>query len=116
MEATEAANNGTKSHSKQGDNTAKTPRKQRYLPSLPTASSADERSKVTYQALCDNVPVEWHQLKNNETFSLSSDGSFPLIKVTRNKAVRIADREVFMVGGGRCYRVAISNLPGKNAE
>jgi hypothetical protein len=59
--------------------------------------------------LSDKTPIEWNQLKNYEIFSLSSDGSFPLMKVSRSKAVRLSDREVLMVGGGRCYRVSFSN-------
>lgn len=116
MEATDTVNNGSKAHVNKGDTPSKQPRKQRYLPSLPTASSADERSKVTYNGLCDNIPVEWQQLKNYEVFSLSPDGSFPLIKVNKCKASYLSDRNTLAVGGGRCYRVYLSNIPGKNAE
>ena len=79
------------------------------MPSLPGATSATEMTAVTYNGLSDKTPVEWSSLKNYEIFSLSPDGSFPLMKVSRSKAVRLSDREVLMVGGGRCYRVSLSN-------
>ncbi|MGI2909028.1 hypothetical protein [Tolypothrix sp. VBCCA 56010] len=60
-----------------------------------------EMTAVIYNGLSDKTPVEWNFLKNYEVFSLSPDGSFPMIKVSRSKAVRLSDREVLMVGGGR---------------
>lgn len=115
MEATDnSTNNGTKG----GVNTAKSKGKgevkRRYLPSLPTASSLSDMNKATYTGLVDNTPTEWNYLKNYEMFSLSADGSFPMMKVSCSKAVMIHNREVMMVGSGRCYRInnlSISTLP-----
>ncbi|WGV23461.1 hypothetical protein [Halotia branconii] len=71
---------------------------------------------VEYSGLADRTAVEWNSLKNYEMFSLSADGSFPMMKVSRSKAVRLADREVMMVGSGRCFRVSLSNHPNQKPK
>jgi hypothetical protein len=109
MDTVEANRNGIKTHENNGNKATKDTRQRRHLPSLPGATSATEMTAVTYNGLSDKTPVEWVSLKNYEIFSLSPDGSFPLMKVSRSKAVRLSDREVLMVGGGRCYRVSFSN-------
>jgi hypothetical protein len=109
MDTVEANRNGIKTHENTGNKATKDNRQRRHLPSLPGATSATEMTIVTYNGLSDKTPVEWGFLKNYEIFSLSPDGSFPLMKVSRSKAVRLSDREVLMVGGGRCYRVSLSN-------
>jgi hypothetical protein len=113
MEALEATNNGNKTTSKSTNNQKENEKQKpkRQLPSLPSAVAVADMNTVDYSALADKTAVEWNFLKNYEMFSLSPDGSFPMIKVSRSKAVRIADREVMMVGGGRCYRVSLSNHP-----
>ncbi|MEH2072318.1 MAG: hypothetical protein V7K47_29905 [Nostoc sp.] len=63
------------------------------MPSLPSAASAADMNQVEYLGLCDRTAVEWNSLRNYEVFSLSPDGSFPLMKVSRSKAVRLADRD-----------------------
>ena len=106
METTESRNGSGVITAIQGNkNKGKATQRQRNLPSLPTASSVSDMAQVAYKGLVDNTPTEWNQLKNYELFSLSSDGSFPMIKVSRSKAVQLHDREVLMVGSGRCYRV-----------
>lgn len=109
MDATQTTSNGTQSHAMPGNKTTKDTKVRRHLPSLPSATSATEMTAVIYNGLSDKTPVEWSFLKNYEVFSLSPDGSFPMMKVSRSKAVRLSDREVLMVGGGRCYRVSLSN-------
>lgn len=96
---TENGSNGARKESKQ----------KRYLPSLPSGSGSSEMCKAEYAGLVDKTPVEWKSLKNYEMFSLSPDGLFPMIKVSRSKAVRLSDREVMMVGGGRCHRILLSS-------
>ncbi|WP_138504053.1 hypothetical protein [Nostoc sp. PA-18-2419] len=115
MELLEATN-GTKiaKTEENAEGKTKKERAKRYLPSLPSAASAADMNQVEYLGLCDRTAVEWNSLKNYEVFSLSPDGSFPLMKVSRSKAVRLADREVMMVGGGRCFRVSLSNHPTQN--
>lgn len=109
MDAVETNRNGIKPHENNGSKANKDTKRRRHLPSLPGATAATEMTTVTYNGLSDKTPVEWSQLKNYEIFSLSQDGSFPLMKVSCSKAVRLSDREVLMVGGGRCYRVSFSN-------
>jgi len=109
MDTVEANRNGIKTHENNGNKATKGTKQRRHLPSLPGASSATDMATVTYNGLSDKTPVEWISLKNYEIFSLSPDGSFPLMKVSRCKAVRLSDREVLMVGSGRCYRVSLSN-------
>ncbi|MBD2609569.1 hypothetical protein H6G81_35045 [Scytonema hofmannii FACHB-248] len=109
METVETNRNGIKTHENNGNKANKDNKQRRHLPSLPGATSASDMTTVTYNGLSDKTPVEWSSLKNYEIFSLSPDGSFPLMKVCRSKAVRLSDREVLMVGGGRCYRVSFSN-------
>ncbi len=57
----------------------------------------------------DKTLVEWSLLGSYEIFSLFPNGSSPMIKINQLKAVRLLEREVLMVGGGRFYRVSLSN-------
>ena len=109
MDTIEINSNGTKTQPQPGNKPVKDTKQRRHLPSLPSATSATEMTAIAYNGLSDKTPVEWSFLKNYELFSLSPDGSFPMMKVSRSKAVRLSDREVLMVGGGRCYRVSLSN-------
>lgn len=109
MEAIEANNNGTKSSSINSKATGKNIKQRRYLPSLPTESTAEDMAKTEYSGLVDRTPVEFKSLKNYEMFSLSPDGLFPMVKASRNKAVRLYDREVMMTDSGRCYRIRLSS-------
>ncbi|MCM0591328.1 MAG: hypothetical protein KA716_31935 [Gloeotrichia echinulata DEX184] len=109
MDTLQVNGNGTKAAPNDTKTKAKGDKPRRHLPSLPTASSAADMSTVAFSGLVDKTPVEWTSLKNYEVFSLSADGSFPMIKASRCKAVRLADKEVMMTGGGRCYRISLSN-------
>lgn len=112
MEALETAVNGSKTASNTDKKTTKDKDKpKRHLPALPSAVSAADMNNVEYSGLADRTAVEWSSLQNYEMFSLSPDGSFPMLKVSRSKAVRLADRQVMMVGSGRCFRVSLSNHP-----
>ena len=116
METLEATSNGTKAV-KTEDKTEEKPKKdrvKRVLPTLPSAASVADMNQVDYSGLADRTAVAWDSLKNYEMFSLSADGSFPMMKVSRSKAVRLADRQVIMVGGGVCFRVSLSNHPNQN--
>ncbi|MEH2377737.1 MAG: hypothetical protein V7K27_02365 [Nostoc sp.] len=117
METLEAISNGTKAGSKTEEKTDINPKSQRakrVLPTLPSAASVADMNQVEYSGLADRTAVGWDSLKNYEMFSLSADGSFPMMKVSRSKAVRLADRQVIMVGGGVCFRVSLSNHPTQN--
>ncbi|WYM01410.1 MAG: hypothetical protein HEQ19_19830 [Gloeotrichia echinulata CP02] len=109
MDTLEFNSNGTKASLNNPKTKAKGDKPKRHLPSLPTASSAADMSTVAFSGLVDKTPVEWASLKNYEVFSLAADGSFPMIKVSRCKAVKLADKEVMMVGSVRCYRISLSN-------
>ncbi|MBE9210519.1 hypothetical protein IQ244_29260 [Nostoc sp. LEGE 06077] len=109
MDLLESTTNGAKAPANSTKTKGKDDKPKRHLPSLPSASSAADMTSATYPGLVDKTPVEWSSLKNYEAFSLSPDGSFPMLKVSRSKAVRLSDREVMMVGSGRCYRISLSN-------
>lgn len=109
METLQTSVNGTKTPEETGKSNPKKDKKQRHLPSLPTATSAADMTAATFNGLVDKTAVEWISLKNYEAFSLSPDGSFPMMKISRSKAVRLSDRQVHMVGSGRCYRISLSN-------
>ncbi|MEH2137144.1 hypothetical protein [Nostoc sp.] len=113
MEILEAISNGTKTPLSAEEKPKKDKRK-RNLPILQAAAAIADMNSVDYSGLADRTGVQWDSLKNYEMFSLSADGSFPLMKVSRSKAVRLADREVIMVGGGVCFRVSLSNHPNQN--
>jgi hypothetical protein len=49
-------------------------------------------------------------------FSMSDDGAFPMIKVSKSKATRLGDRKVFQTGGGRVFRVALQSHEVKTRD
>jgi hypothetical protein len=102
-EAVNGANTGTKK-----------PRRQRYLPGLPIASSDKDTSKRLADVLVNRTPVEFSSLELYEQFSTVDDGNDPMIKVSRSKAARLSDRKPFPTGGGRVYRVRFENY--RNVE
>ncbi|MBH8575744.1 hypothetical protein I8752_22605 [Nostocaceae cyanobacterium CENA369] len=115
MNALEATSNGTQTPLNTDKKSSKDKEKQkRHLAKMASAVSAADMNSVEYSGLADRTAVEWTSLKNYEMFSLSPDGSFPMMKVSCSKAVRLADREVMMVGSGRCFRVSLSNHPNQN--
>jgi hypothetical protein len=109
MDTAVESTNGTTTRTRNGESTSKAPRKQRYLPGLPSASSAKDMQQVVYTALVDRTPTEFASLDNHELFSMSDDGSFLMKKESKSKAIRLSDRKVFMTGGGRVYRVTFQS-------
>lgn len=109
MEAIDTSTSNGKAAANGSNGTRKDSKQKRYLPSLPSGSGQGEMSKAEYSGLVDKTPIEWKSLKNYEMFSLSPDGLFPMVKVSRSKAVRLSDREVMMVGSGRCHRILLSS-------
>ena len=85
----------------------KTERKRlrRTLPSLPSTASASEMISATYEVKVDVTPVNWDALPIYSVFSLSADGSYPLIKVHRSKYADLRTGNSHAVGSGRCFRV-----------
>lgn len=91
----------------EGLNTDK-PRKRRQrkaLPSLPSVASATEMTNVNYSCKVDTTPVSWEQLPLYALFSLSGDGSYPQVKISKSRRFEIRSGNSFPCGSGRCYRV-----------
>lgn len=80
-------------------------RLRRALPSLPSTASASEMSSTTYEVKVDTTPVNWEALPIYSVFSLSPDGSYPLVKVHRSKYADLRTGNSHAVGSGRCFRV-----------
>ncbi len=109
MDTVTEHSNGSKNGVSTTSNPIKATRKKRYLPSLPSASSAKDMQQVLYTVLVDRTPTEFASLDNYEIFSMSDDGSFPMIRISRIKAARLGDRKVFETGGGRVFRVTLQS-------
>lgn len=114
MDTATEQSNGTKNGSSIISNPTKPTRKKRYLPSLPAASSAKDMQQVLYTVLVDRTPTEFASLDNYDIFSMSDDGSFPMIRISRIKAARLGDRKIFETGGGRVFRVTLQSHEIKN--
>ncbi len=116
MDTATESTNGTSTRTRNGDSVTKAPRKQRYLPGLPSASSAKDMQSALYTVLIDKTPTEFASLDNYEMFSMSDDGSFPMIKVSKSKATRLGDRKVYQTGGGRVFRVTLQSHEIKSTK
>ncbi len=101
---TSTTHNGTISASNTDNKSTIKPKRQRYLPGLPSASTANEMNKATYSVLIDRTPTEFVSLGLGETFSTTSDGSAVFMKTSKSKANRITDGKSFSTGGARVYR------------
>lgn len=80
-------------------------RQRKALPSLPSMASGTEMTDVTYNCKVDTTPISWEQLPIYAMFSLSADGSFPQIKVSKSRRFEIRSGNSHPCGSGRCYRV-----------
>ena len=109
METTDTSTNGTKTASKNEKGNTKEGKKRRHYGVLQPSSSSEDMAKASYSGLIDNTPTDWKSLKNYELFSLTPDGLFPWLKVSRSKAVRLFDGYVEMTDGGRCYKIMLSS-------
>ncbi|BAZ38670.1 hypothetical protein NIES4101_46100 [Calothrix sp. NIES-4101] len=98
--------NGSKATQNKEDKQGKQQKSRKYLPSLPTASAMDGMAIANYKGNVDKTPVEFASLNNYEIFSMSPDGSAPMMRITRSKAVRLFDCRVFPTSGGRVYRIS----------
>lgn len=102
--------NGSKEAVNSANKPDKKPKKPRYLPGLPIASSAKDTNKGYLDVAVSRTPVEFSSLENYEIFSTVDDGSDPMIRVNCSKAARLGDSKVFPTGGGRVYRVRLLNF------
>lgn len=88
--------------------TGKTPTKRilrQNFPPLPSAPGASEMTDAAYSCKVDSSPTNWESVPLYSAFSLSSDGSFPKVKVTRSKYCDLRSGNSQPAGSGRCYRV-----------
>ncbi len=109
MEVTDTSTNGSKTALSKDKDTRNSVKAKRHYGVLQPSSDAEDMAKAAYSGLVDNTPKEWKSLKNYELFSLTPDGLFPWLKVSRNKAVRLFDGHVEMVSDGRCYKIMLSS-------
>lgn len=100
--------NGNNQAADPNQKAGKKPKKQRFLPPLPNFNSASDMHSATYSALVDKTPCEFHSLENYAIFSMSADGSFPMMRINCAKAVKLSDGKPYPTGGGRVYRVSLS--------
>jgi hypothetical protein len=72
---------------------------------LPSAAAASEMASVSYECKVDSTPTSWETLPIWTAFSLSSDGSYPQVKVSKSQYCDLRTGKSFAAGSGRCYRV-----------
>jgi hypothetical protein len=82
-----------------------TKRQRRNLPALPSVAGASAMGDVNFCCKVDTSPISWEALPLYSPFSLSADGSYPMVKVTKSKACDLRTSKSILVGSGRCYRV-----------
>lgn len=101
----QTSNNGTMTAVKSVDTATKKPKRTRNLPALAAVAGASDMTDARYDCKVDTSPISWDSLPLYSVFSLSSDGSYPMVKVSRSKAADLRTRNSQLVGSGRCYRV-----------
>ena len=79
----------------------------RKVNTLPSISPSSEMTKTSYEVLIDGTPTAWTELPCRALFSMSPDGSFPFIKMSKSS---YADLRTLVVttgvhSNGRVYRV-----------
>ena len=89
----------------QNNDKPRTRRQRKALPSLPSTTSATEMVDVEYRCKVDTTPITWEQLPLYSMFSLSPDGSFPQVKISKSRRFELRSANSFPCGSGRCYRV-----------
>lgn len=80
-------------------------RARRQPPPLPSQAGASEMSVASYECKVETTPTNWDSLPIWSAFSLSSDGSYPQVKVSRRQYCDLRTGKSFEAGSGRCYRV-----------
>lgn len=87
--------------------TVKPKKTRKALPSLQGGAGASQMETVTYTSKVEASPTNWENLPLYAVFSLASDGSYPLIKVSKSKYADLRTGNSEWVGSGRCYRVIL---------
>lgn len=80
-------------------------RPKRQPPPLPAASGASDLADIVYNCKVDASAIAWESLPIWSVFSLSADGSYPLVKVSRSLYCDIRTGKSYSAGSGRCYKV-----------
>lgn len=106
MEQVQAANSGNGNAWQEiQPGKVKTKRPRRALPPLPSGAGASEMADATYNCKVDSTPSNWESVPLWSAFSLSPDGSFPKVKVTKSKFSDLRTGKSDPAGSGRCYRI-----------
>jgi hypothetical protein len=109
MAAETQERNGTTPTSSSGKGANNKQVRQRNLPSLQSVTGTSSMSEAAFTGRVDRNATEWQLLPLYAVFSTAEDGSHPMVKVSRSKAVSLVDGKGYSVGSGRCYRVVLSN-------
>lgn len=80
-------------------------RARKQPPPLPSVASATEMGNVAYQCKVDSAPISWDALPLWTAFSLSGDGSYPHVKVSKRQYCDLRTGRAYPVGSGRCYKI-----------
>lgn len=107
--STETSNGSTTAPITSLKETTNKPKRHRNLPSLQSVTGTSEMSEGAFTGRVDKSSTEWQLLPLYAAFSCAEDGSSPMVKVSRSKAVSLVDGKGHTVGSGRCYRVVLSN-------
>ena len=102
------AENGKTTRQNNVQSEGKRPARVRSLPSLQSVTSISSMKAAAFIGKVDQNATEWQLLKNFTCFSTADDGSFPMVKVSKSKAVSLTDGKAYPVGSGRCYRIFLS--------
>lgn len=89
--------------------TVKKRKQRRAAPSLQAQTSTSAMPSAQFAAKVDTAPADWQMLGNYEMFSCAEDGSNPMVKVNKTRAISLTTNKYCLVGGGRCYRIIILN-------
>jgi hypothetical protein len=101
--------NGSTTASNSGKSTPNKEKRPRSLPSLQAVTGTSNMSEAAFVGRVDKNATEWQLLPLYAAFSTAEDGSHPMVKVSRSKAVSLVDGKSYAVGSGRCYRIILSN-------
>lgn len=101
METTQALNGTAKAELKE----LKQRRPRRQPPPLPSVAGASEMNSATYDCKVDNSPIGWDALPLWSAFSLSADGSYPHVKVSKSQYRDLRTGRAYSCGSGRCYKI-----------
>lgn len=109
MAAETTEKNGSIAATGNGKSANKAQPRTRSLPSLQSVTGTSSMSEAAFIGRVDKSPTEWQLLNLYAAFSCAEDGSNPMVKVSRSKAVSLVDGKSHAVGSGRCYRIVLSN-------